>query len=119
MSNLVIELLLRLLKPLIAVILGAIVYVVAVALGEPGSISLALLSFLCRSRVHAARPGEHDLAGSRAEAPGDRRPEESVRSPAVVVQFPFCGRREVAQGSCGSRRSQTISLDQPCVAVPQ
>ena len=46
MSNLVIELLLRLIKPLIAVILGAIVYVVAVALGEPGSISLALLSFL-------------------------------------------------------------------------
>lgn len=47
MSNLVIELLLRLIKPLIAVILGLIVYLVAVGLGEPASISLALLSFLC------------------------------------------------------------------------
>ena len=47
MSNLVIELLLRLIKPLIAVLLGLGVYVVAVALGEPASVSLALLSFLC------------------------------------------------------------------------
>ena len=47
MSNLVIELLLRLIKPLIAVILGLIVYLVAVGIGEPASISLALLSFLC------------------------------------------------------------------------
>ena len=47
MSNLVIEILLRLVKPLIAVVLGAIVYFVAVALGEPGSISLALIAFLC------------------------------------------------------------------------
>ena len=47
MSNLVFEILLRLIKPIIAVVLGAIVYLVATALGEPGSISLALLSFLC------------------------------------------------------------------------
>ena len=47
MSDLVIELLLRLIKPLIAVLLGLGVYVVAVALGEPASVSLALLSFLC------------------------------------------------------------------------
>ena len=47
MSNLIAEMLLRLIKPLIAVILGAIVYFVATALGEPGSISLALLAFLC------------------------------------------------------------------------
>ena len=47
MSNLVIELLLRLVKPLIAVVLGALVYFVATALGEPGSITLALLSFVC------------------------------------------------------------------------
>jgi lipopolysaccharide export LptBFGC system permease protein LptF len=46
-SNLVIELLLRLVKPLIAVVLGALVYFVATALGEPGSITLALLSFVC------------------------------------------------------------------------
>jgi hypothetical protein len=46
-SNLVFEILLRLIKPLIAVVLGAIVYSVATALGEPGSISLALLAFLC------------------------------------------------------------------------
>lgn len=47
MSNLVAEILLRLIKPILAVILGAVVYVVATALGEPGSVSLALLSFLC------------------------------------------------------------------------
>jgi hypothetical protein len=46
-SNLVYEILLRLLKPLLAVILGAIIYLVATALGESGSIALALLSFLC------------------------------------------------------------------------
>ena len=46
MSNLVIEILLRFVKPLIAVILGAVVYFVAVALGEPASISLALLSWI-------------------------------------------------------------------------
>jgi len=46
-SNLVIELLLRLVKPLIAVVLGALVYFVATALGEPGSITLALLSLVC------------------------------------------------------------------------
>jgi len=38
---------LRLIKPLIAVLLGLVVYLVAVALGEPSSVSLALLSFLC------------------------------------------------------------------------
>jgi hypothetical protein len=48
-SNLVAEILLRLIKPLIAVVLGAIVYFVATALGEPGSIALALISFLCAS----------------------------------------------------------------------
>jgi hypothetical protein len=46
-SNLVFELLLRLVKPLIAVVLGALVYFVATALGESGSITLALLSFVC------------------------------------------------------------------------
>ena len=46
MSNLIAEILLRLIKPLLAVVLGAIVYFVATALGEPGTISLALLSFL-------------------------------------------------------------------------
>jgi len=46
MSNLVAEILLRLIKPLLAVVLGAMVYFVATALGEPGTISLALLSFL-------------------------------------------------------------------------
>jgi hypothetical protein len=47
LSNLVFEILLRLIKPLGAVVLGAVVYLVASALGEPGSVSLALLSFLC------------------------------------------------------------------------
>ncbi len=46
MSNLVAELMLRLVKPLIAVVLGLVVYLVALALGEPGSIGLALLSWL-------------------------------------------------------------------------
>ena len=46
-SNLVAEILLRLIKPILAVVLGLIVYLVATALGEPGSVALALLSFLC------------------------------------------------------------------------
>jgi hypothetical protein len=45
-SNLVAEILLRLIKPLLAIVLGTIVYVVATSLGEPGSVALALLSFL-------------------------------------------------------------------------
>jgi cation transporter-like permease len=48
-SNLVAEILLRLIKPIIAIVLGVIVYFVATALGEPGSVSLALLSFLAGS----------------------------------------------------------------------
>ena len=46
MSNLVAELLLRLVKPAMAVLLGLVVYLVAVALGEPGSVALALVSWL-------------------------------------------------------------------------
>ena len=46
MSNLVAEILLRLVKPAAAVVLGLAVYLMATALGEPGSISLALLSWL-------------------------------------------------------------------------
>jgi len=45
-SNLIIEILLRFVKPLAALILGAVVYLVAVALGEPSSISLALLCWI-------------------------------------------------------------------------
>jgi len=45
-SNLIIEILLRFVKPLAALILGAIVYIVAVAAGEPASISLALLCWI-------------------------------------------------------------------------
>jgi ABC-type transport system involved in cytochrome bd biosynthesis fused ATPase/permease subunit len=46
-SNLVGELLLRLVKPLVAAILAAIVYAVATGiLGAPGSVSLALLCWL-------------------------------------------------------------------------
>jgi hypothetical protein len=48
MSNLVIEMLLRLIKPLIALLLGGLVYWLATALGgAPGSVELALLSILC------------------------------------------------------------------------
>ena len=48
MSNLVIESLLRLIKPLLAVLLGGLVYWVATALGgASGSVELALLSILC------------------------------------------------------------------------
>jgi hypothetical protein len=47
-SNLVIEMLLRLVKPLLAVLLGGLVYWIATALGgAPGSVELALLSMLC------------------------------------------------------------------------
>jgi hypothetical protein len=46
-SNLVIEMLLRLIKPLLAVVLGALVYWMATGLlGAPGSAELALLAFL-------------------------------------------------------------------------
>jgi hypothetical protein len=46
-SNLVAELLLRLVKPLIAAAVGAIIYVIATGvLGAPGSVSLALLCWL-------------------------------------------------------------------------
>ena len=44
MSNLLIEIGLRLLKAGAAAVLGLIVYAVAVALGNPGGVELALLS---------------------------------------------------------------------------
>ena len=46
MSNLVYEILLRLIKPLAAALLGLAIFVVAIAFGETGSFSLFLLSFL-------------------------------------------------------------------------
>ena len=51
MSNLVAELLLRLVKPAIATLLGAVVFAVAVGLGEPASVALALLSWLAGAAV--------------------------------------------------------------------
>jgi hypothetical protein len=46
-SDLVNELALRLIKPLIAAVLGAIVYLIATGpLGAPASVSLALLSWV-------------------------------------------------------------------------
>lgn len=48
MSNLVIELLLRLIKPLLAVLLGGLIYWIATGLGGAlGSVELGLLSILC------------------------------------------------------------------------
>jgi hypothetical protein len=50
MSNLINELILRLVKPLIAAILGALVYWVATGpLNAPGSVELALLAWLSAS----------------------------------------------------------------------
>jgi hypothetical protein len=47
MNNLINELLLRLVKPAIALVLGALIFWVATGpLGEPGSVSLALLAWL-------------------------------------------------------------------------
>ena len=46
MSNLVTEILLRFIKPGIAVLLGLLVFAVAVSLGEPASVALALLCWL-------------------------------------------------------------------------
>ena len=46
MSNLLIEIGLRLLKAGAAAVLGLVVYAVAVALGNPGGVELALLSWL-------------------------------------------------------------------------
>ena len=48
MSNLVIEMLLRLVKPLLAVLLGGLVYwFVTGVLAVPGSLELGLISILC------------------------------------------------------------------------
>jgi hypothetical protein len=50
MSNLINELLLRLVKPGIALVLAALIYWVATGpLGEAGSVSLALLAWLSAS----------------------------------------------------------------------
>ena len=46
MSHLLVEIGLRLLKAVAAVVLGLVVYAVAVALGNPGGVELALLSWL-------------------------------------------------------------------------
>ena len=46
MSNLVTEILLRLVKPTIAALLGIVIYAIAIAFGEPGSFSLFLISWL-------------------------------------------------------------------------
>jgi len=50
MSNLIVELLLRLSKALAALVLGAVIFIVAVGpLGFPGSVELALLCWLAAS----------------------------------------------------------------------
>ncbi|MDP8904262.1 MAG: hypothetical protein M3N29_02905 [Chloroflexota bacterium] len=46
MSNLAAELMLRLVKPVLAALLGVAVFVAALALGEPPSAALALLAWL-------------------------------------------------------------------------
>jgi len=46
MSNLVIEILLRLIKPSIAALIGLVIYLVALLFGAAGSIELALLCWL-------------------------------------------------------------------------
>ena len=46
MSHLLIEIGLRLLKAAAAAVLGLVIYAVAVALGNPGGVELALLSWL-------------------------------------------------------------------------
>jgi len=46
MSHLLAEIGLRLLKAAAALVLGLVVYAVAVALGNPGGVELALLSWL-------------------------------------------------------------------------
>ncbi len=46
MSNLIAEILLRLVKPTAAALLGSVIFLVATALGEPASVALALLAWL-------------------------------------------------------------------------
>jgi hypothetical protein len=46
MSNLVTEILLRLVKPVFAALIGLVIFAVAVAFGEPGSFALFLLCWL-------------------------------------------------------------------------
>jgi hypothetical protein len=45
-SNLIAEILLRLIKPVIAVLLGTLIYFVATAMGEPASVTLFLVTWL-------------------------------------------------------------------------
>jgi hypothetical protein len=48
MSNLIMEMLLRFIKPLLAVLLGGLVYWIATGpLGASGSVELGLISILC------------------------------------------------------------------------
>ncbi|HVM29810.1 MAG TPA: hypothetical protein VM305_03460 [Candidatus Limnocylindrales bacterium] len=51
MSDLVIELMLRLVKPVVATLLGAVVFIAALALGEQASVALALLAWLVGAGV--------------------------------------------------------------------
>ncbi len=51
MSNLVGEMLLRLVKPALAVLLGAVVFAMAVAFGAAASIELALLCWLAAAAL--------------------------------------------------------------------
>ena len=46
MSNLVAEILLRLVKPTIAALLGVVIFAIAVAFGEAGTFGLFLISWL-------------------------------------------------------------------------
>jgi hypothetical protein len=46
MSHLVAEVLLRLVKPITATVLGLIVFGAVLAVGEPGSVTLLLISWL-------------------------------------------------------------------------
>ena len=46
MSNLVVEIVLRLVKPTIAALLAVVIYGVALAFGEPGSFGLFLVCWL-------------------------------------------------------------------------
>jgi hypothetical protein len=51
MSNLVVEVLVRLIKPAVAALLGAAIFGLAVALGEPASLVLALLAWLAAAAL--------------------------------------------------------------------
>ena len=85
MMNLVNEILLRLAKAGIGVLLGALVFAIAVWLGETPSVTLALLCWISAARLHPDRPGEPALGSAHRPSEAVARSVPSGYSPVSAV----------------------------------